>query len=251
MGSRQTDTASDMAVFAARRLTKQFGRIPVLKEIDLELARGRCHVLFGRNGAGKSTLLRVAATLMSPTSGELFYDGKPLDELTSSMRAKIGLVGHQSFVYADLTVRENLEFYASLYGATCDVDELLEWADLALRAGSPARSLSRGMQQRLAIARALVHEPKLLLLDEPFTGLDAVASERLDHLLNDIKGRNVTVLLATHDIERGVALADRVLLIDGGRIVFDATHTDDNDDTAHMVDELRRLLLETSSRELK
>jgi len=257
LGSTQTDTASDaasdVAVFAARRLTKQFGRIPVLKEIDLELARGRCHVLFGRNGAGKSTLLRVAATLMTPTSGELFYDGKPLDELTSSMRAKIGLVGHQSFIYADLTVRENLEFYKSLYGTSRDVDELLEWADLALRADSPARGLSRGMQQRLAIARALVHEPKLLLLDEPFTGLDAVASERLDNLLNDIKikGRNVTVLLATHDIERGVALADRVLLIDGGRIVFDATHTDDTDDTAHLVDELRRLLLETSSRELK
>ena len=236
-----TETSSGAAVFAARRLTKQFGRIPVLKEVDLELTRGRCHVLFGRNGAGKSTLLSVAATLMNPTSGELFYDGKPLAELTSSMRANIGLVSHQSFVYADLTVRENFEFYASLYGKSRDVDELLEWADLALRSGSPARSLSRGMQQRLAIARALAHEPKLLLLDEPFTGLDAVASERLINLLNDIKGRDVTVLLATHDIERGVAIADRVLLIDGGRIVPDKIGA------TYSVDELRRRLLETSS----
>ena len=243
MGLTETSGA---AVFAARRLTKQFGRVPALKEVDLELRRGRCHVLFGRNGAGKSTLLRVAATLMNPTSGELFYDGKPLAELTSSMRAKIGLVTHQSFVYADLTVRENLEFYASLYGTSRDVDELLEWADLALRSGSPTRSLSRGMQQRLAIARALAHEPKLLLLDEPFTGLDAVASERLNNLLNDIKGRDVTVLLATHDIERGVALADRVLLMDGGRIVPDAT--DATGPTAHTVEVLHRLLLETSSR---
>ena len=241
MGLTQT---SEAAPFAARRLTKQFGRIPVLKEVDLELTRGRCHVLFGRNGAGKSTFLNVAATLMNPTSGELFYDGKPLAELTSSMRDKIGLVSHHSFVYADLTVRENLEFYASLYGTSRDVDELLEWADLALRSGSPARSLSRGMQQRLAIA--LAHEPKLLLLDEPFTGLDAASSERLSHLLNDIKGRDVTVLLATHDIERGVALADHVLLMDGGRIVFEAAGA--NAQTAHNVDELRRLLLETSSR---
>ena len=101
------------------------------------------------------------------------------------------------------------------------------------------------MQQRLAIARALAHEPKLLLLDEPFTGLDAVASERLNNLLNEIKGREVTVLLATHDIERGVAIADRVLLMDGGRIVFDATGATNT--TGHMVDEIRRLLLETSS----
>ena len=155
------------------------------------------------------------------------------------MRAKIGLVSHQSFVYADLTVRENLEFYASLYDGSRDIDELLEWADLALRGGSSARSLSRGMQQRLAIARALVHDPKLLLLDEPFTGLDALSSERLNTLLNNIKGRGVTVLLATHDVERGVALADRVLLMDGGRIVFDATSA--------TTEEIRRLLLETST----
>ena len=228
---------SETAVFAAKCLTKEFGRIPVLKEVDLELIRGQCHVLFGRNGAGKSTLLAIAATLMSPTSGELFYDGKPLAELTSSMRAQIGLVSHQSFVYADLTVRENLEFYKSLYDTSRDVGELLEWADLALRSNSPARSLSRGMQQRLAIARALAHEPKLLLLDEPFTGLDAAASERLNHLLSDIKGQEVTVLLATHDIDRGIAIADRVLLMERGRIVFDAPSATSQ--------ELHQLLLET------
>ena len=196
-------------------------------------------MLFGRNGAGKSTFLRVAATLLKPSSGELLYDGVPLSELDPGARSRIGLVSHQSFVYADLTVRENLEFYARLYGASRDTGALLEWADLALRAGSPARSLSRGMQQRLAIARALVHDPQLVLLDEPFTGLDAPSAERLSELLTrlrDTPGRDTTILMATHDIERGVALGDRVLLMDAGRIVFDATGAN--------VSEVRRLLTE-------
>lgn len=223
-------------MFAARRVTKLFGRAPVLKELDLELEPGRCHVIFGRNGAGKSTLLRVAATLLKPTSGELFYDGRALSEDASAARDRIGLVSHQSFVYADLTVRENLEFYGQIYGRSRDVDELLEWSDLTLRQHSPARSLSRGMQQRLTIARALLHEPELLLLDEPFTGLDALSSDRLHRLISDVKGRDTTIAMATHDIERGVALADRILLMEAGRIVFDATGAS--------TDEVRRLLLE-------
>ncbi len=223
-------------MFAARRVTKLFGRVPVLKELDLELEPGRCHVIFGRNGAGKSTFLRVAATLLRPTSGELFYDGRELSEHGSAVRDRIGFVSHQSFVYADLTVRENLEFYGQLYGRSRDVDELLEWSDLTLRQHSPARSLSRGMQQRLTIARALLHEPKLLLLDEPFTGLDALSAEKLHVLLTDMKGKDTTIALATHDIERGVALADRILLMETGRIVFDATGATG--------DEVRRLLLE-------
>ena len=226
-------------MFAARRVTKLFGRVPVLKELDLELEPGRCHVIFGRNGAGKTTLLRVAATLVRPTSGELFYDGRNLSEHGSAVRDRIGFVSHQSFVYADLTVRENLEFYGQLYGRSRDVDELLEWSDLTLRQHSPARSLSRGMQQRLTIARALLHEPKLLLLDEPFTGLDALSAEKLHVLLTDLKNKgsqDTTIALATHDIERGVALADRILLMEAGRIVFDATGASG--------DEVRRLLLE-------
>lgn len=228
--------ATDVPVFAARHLTKHFGRVPVLKEVDLELEHGRSHVLFGRNGAGKSTLLRVVATLLRPTSGELFYDGRPLSELDSSLRNEIGLVSHESFVYADLSVRENLEFYAGLYDGSGNVDELLEWADLSLRQHSAARSLSRGMQQRLAIARALVHEPRLLLLDEPFTGLDAVSADRLRKLLTELKDRDTTVLLATHDVERGVSVADRILLMESGRVVFDATGASP--------EEVHRLLLE-------
>lgn len=223
-------------MFAARRVTKLFGRVPVLRELDLELEPGRCHVIFGRNGAGKSTLLQVAATLLQPSSGELYYGGRRLSELGSSVRDLIGLVSHHSFVYADLTVRENLEFYGQLYGRSRNVDELLDWSDLTLRQHSPARSLSRGMQQRLTIARALVHEPKLLLLDEPFTGLDAVSGDRLSDLILETKGRDTTIALATHDIDRGVALADRVSLMEAGRIIFDATGA--------TCEEVRRLLLE-------
>lgn len=108
-------------MFAARRVTKLFGRVPVLRELDLELEPGRCHVIFGRNGAGKSTLLQVAATLLQPSSGELYYNGRLVSELGSSVRDLIGFVSHQSFVYADLTVRENLEFYGQIYGRSRDV----------------------------------------------------------------------------------------------------------------------------------
>ncbi len=226
-------------MFAARRVTKLFGRVPVVRELDLELEPGRCHVIFGRNGAGKSTLLQIAATLLQPSSGDLYYDGRLVSELGSSVRDLIGFVSHQSFVYADLTVRENLEFYGQIYGRSRDVDELLAWSELTLRQHSPARSLSRGMQQRLTIARALLHEPKLLLLDEPFTGLDALSGDRLSELILQTKGRDTTIALATHDIERGVALADRVLLMEAGRIVFDATGATS--------EEVRRLLLEADT----
>ncbi len=221
--------------FSARRLTKRFGRVAVLKEVELELEQGLCHVIFGRNGAGKSTLLGVASTLLRPSSGELFYDGKAYSELGSEVRRQVGLVSHQSFVYPDLTVVENLEFYARLYGLEGRIEEALEWADLDLRRHSPARSLSRGMLQRLAVSRAILHRPRLLLLDEPYTGLDASSAERLSSRIFELKPET-TILLTTHDIEKGVAVADRILIMEGGRIAFDAT--------GGTASEVRRVLLE-------
>jgi heme exporter protein A len=223
------------AAFAVRRLTKRFGRSTALREVDLEIERGRRHVLFGRNGAGKSTLLAIAATLLRPTSGEVFYDGVRCDEAGDGVRRRIGLVSHQSLLYPDLTVLENLEFYRRLYGAAQSAEEALLWADLDLRRHSPVRSLSRGMVQRLALARALLHRPSLLLLDEPYTGLDEAASDRLTRRLTEID-RATTVLLATHDVDRGVAIADRISVMEAGRIAFDATGAS----TA----EVRRILLE-------
>jgi heme exporter protein A len=208
--------------FAARRLTRRFGRSTALREIDFTLEAGRCHVLFGRNGAGKSTLLLIAATLLHPTSGEIFFSGERYQDLGEEVRRRIGLVSHQSFLYPDLTVLENLEFYARLYGSAADLSRELAWAELDLRRNAPARSLSRGMLQRLSVARALLHRPQLLLLDEPFTGLDASSSERLATRLNEAKGET-SILLTTHDVDRGVAIADRISILEGGRVAFDAT----------------------------
>jgi heme exporter protein A len=227
--------AAVSTAFSARRVTKRFGRVAVLKEIDLDLEAGLCHVLFGRNGAGKSTLVGVAATLLRPTSGELFYEGTPYTRLGAAVRRQIGLVSHQSFAYPDLSVLENLEFYARIYGVEGGIEDALSWADLDLRRHSPVRSLSRGMLQRLAVSRALLHRPRLLLLDEPYTGLDALSSERLSTRIFELK-RDTTILLTTHDIERGVAIADRILIMEGGRIAFDAT--------GGTASEVRRVLLE-------
>ena len=119
--------------FAARRLTKRFGRSTALREIDFELEAGRCHVLFGRNGAGKSTLLLIAATLLRPSSGEIFFGGDRYEDLGDEVRRHIGLVSHQSFLYPDLTLLENLEFYARLYGSSASASDALVWADLDLR----------------------------------------------------------------------------------------------------------------------
>ncbi|HSF16635.1 MAG TPA: ABC transporter ATP-binding protein [Vicinamibacteria bacterium] len=203
-------------------MTKCFGRLTALREVDVALEPSRCHVVFGRNGAGKSTLLGIAATLLKPTSGKLFYDGRPLDDLQEAVRHRIGFVSHESLLYPDLTVSENLTFSARLYGVVADVEAALSWADLELRRKTPTRNLSRGMTQRLAIARALLHRPSLLLLDEPFTGLDTVSSERLSDRIASLR-RDTTVILTTHDVDRGVAIADRILLMDSGRIATDAT----------------------------
>jgi heme exporter protein A len=221
--------------FAARRLTKRFGRSTALREVDFELEAGRCHVLFGRNGAGKSTLVLIAAALLRPTSGEILFSGDRYEDLGDEVRRRIGLVSHQSFLYPDLTVIENLEFYARLYGSAASPAEALVWAELDLRQHSPVRSLSRGMQQRLSVARAFLHRPQLLLLDEPYTGLDASSSERLTTRLADAKGAT-SILLTTHDVDRGVSIADRVSILEGGRIAFDATGAS--------ASEVKRLLLQ-------
>ena len=208
-------------MLSARRITKRFGRTTVLRELDFNLQPGQLHVRFGKNGAGKSTLLRIAATLLRPTSGELTYNGRSLAKHCNAIRSEIGFAGHETFIYSDLTVRENLEFYHQLYEQSQSVDEILSWSFLELRQNTPVRNLSRGIQQRVAIARALLHRPKLLLLDEPFTGLDLQSADRLSKLLTHSRTQGVTVLFTTHDVSLGVQLADRSLILGSGRIVFE------------------------------
>ena len=208
-------------VFEAHQLVKRFGRASALKDVDLTVHADETLVLFGHNGAGKTTLLYIAATLMRPTSGEVRYGGRLPSEHGDEIRRDIGLVSHQSFLYPDLTVRENLELYARLYSlAAGRVGEALERSGLAARRDAAVRSLSRGMLQRLTIARALLHEPRLLLLDEPYTGLDPAAAERLSDRLAELKSEHRAIILTTHNLDRGLAIADRVAVIERGRIVF-------------------------------
>jgi heme exporter protein A len=176
--------------------------------------------IIGPNGAGKTTLIRVIATLMRPDEGELRVAGEPCPERARHARAAIGYMGHDPLVYPDLTARENLELFAALYGVPAPgprIDALLDRVGLLARSLDPARSFSRGMAQRLGIARMLLHGPRLLVLDEPYSGLDVAGADALDRELAPGLGR--TLVVVTHEIDRAHALADRVLVMRSGKVV--------------------------------
>jgi heme exporter protein A len=213
----------------AVRLTdvrRRYGVVDALRGIDLRVERGTALAMFGSNGAGKTTLLRVIAGLLRPFSGriELFGENRPRDP---QLRRRIGVVGHESFLYPDLSALENLRFYSQLYAVTDDRrgPDLLSALGLEAVSSRPVRTFSRGMLQRLALARAILHDPELLLLDEPFAALDPVATAAVEEILRCLKIKGVTLLFSTHDIEGGLRLADRVIVMDRGRIAWDSLHT--------------------------
>jgi|DewCreStandDraft_1066081.scaffolds.fasta_scaffold00011_202 heme exporter protein A len=208
-------------------LHKRYGHRRVLRDVSLAVPSGSITVLFGPNGAGKTTLLRILAGLLRPDGGEVCVAGCRLPAERSLLHARVGFASHQPLLYPDLTVEENLRFYAELFAlpqATYAVERALDLVGLAPRRRDPVRTLSRGLQQRAALARAILHDPPVLLLDEPDTGLDDPGLEVLHRLLRlpaaggGPSGRPRTVLLTTHSLERGLALADRVLLLLDGRI---------------------------------
>ena len=208
-----------------RQLTKVYGRQRALGSaaggIDLTLRAGEITALLGPNGAGKSTLIGILATLTSPSSGEVRYGGRELDE---ELRGTIGVIAHESLCYADLSGRENLEFFARLYQVAEPkkrAAEMLARVGLEQAAGRPARTYSRGMLQRLAVARALIHRPKLLLADEPFTGLDRSGVELLGQLLVEERQAGALVVVVTHDFDAVAQLVDRVVVLHRGRIAHD------------------------------
>ncbi len=205
-------------------LRKAFGRHRVLKGINLSIETGTSVVLFGPNGAGKTTFLRILSTLSRPTSGTVRVAGVDIKNNPEGIRQYLGLVTHAPLLYGDLSAQENLSFYARLYGIDDSekrIHELLERVGLLHRRRDLVRTFSRGMVQRMAIARALLHNPPILLLDEPDTGLDPQAAEMMTDFLREIGGSDRTVLMTTHHLERGLELADRVMILQGGRIVFD------------------------------
>ena len=206
---------------AARSLEKRFGRTAALRGVDLEVPPGSSLSVLGPNGAGKSTLLRLLAGLGRPSSGSLEVAGHPAH--AREARARVGYIGHATLLYATLSARENLVFAARLQrvrnpGARADA--LLEEEGLAQVAGRPAGSFSRGMAQRLAIARGLVHDPQVVLLDEPFTGLDRRSAERLAQRLRDLHREGRTLVLVTHDLERALESADSAVVLSRGRVAL-------------------------------
>jgi heme exporter protein A len=206
-----------------RSTGRRFGAVVALADATLTVGAGEALLILGPNGAGKSTLLRLAAGLTRPTSGQVLVDGIDLRGTKAGRaRAAIGFLGHRSFLYEHLTAKENLELYARLYGVAGDTGALAErWLEkigLARAAQRTVRGFSRGMMQRLALARALQHEPRLVLLDEPTTGLDPEGRARLDALLDEQRARGVTLAMISHRAEAALPRADRVLVLSRGRV---------------------------------
>jgi heme exporter protein A len=212
----------DFESVEAREVSRHFGRRKALSRVSLQCRAGEIVGLFGPNGAGKSTLLALFSTLMQPSVGEIRFGDRLAASLGDVLRRHIGVLGHDLFLYGDLTAAENLEFFGRLYGlppATlpASVAAALATAGLESRAGDRVASFSRGLRQRLALERALLHQPRLLLLDEPFTGLDDESAAALTTRLRHIRESGGIVLMATHDFESADAVVDRAVCLKDGR----------------------------------
>lgn len=204
-------------------LKKSFGLKPVLRGVDLTINAGERMALLGANGAGKTTLLRILAGLTRPGAGQVSINGLDLIQQTREIRRKVGFVAHQPYLYDDLTALENLLFFARMYGVEqpqARAALLLQRVGLGKKARERASSLSRGQLQRLALARALLHSPQLLLLDEPDTGLDQEGRELLTTLLQEHHAHGGTTLFTTHDLETATQSSDQIVMLRNGRVAY-------------------------------
>jgi heme exporter protein A len=215
-GGRTVADGGEEPAIALRGLGRAYGDRVALAGVTLELPRGATLAVFGANGAGKTTLLRVLATLLRPHAGEVRVLGRALPREGWAVRGRVGLLAHEPLLYRDLTATENLRFHARLHGVAPErAGELLEAVGMARRADEPVRALSRGMAQRVAICRALLHSPELLLLDEPLANLDPGASGAVAPLIGRASG--AARVLISHDVEQGLAEADLVVGLRAGR----------------------------------
>jgi len=216
-------------VIAIQGLVRRFGQQYALRGIDLEIGDGEAVTILGPNGAGKTTLLRILASLLKATEGAVWIGGRLWDGSDIELRRHIGYLSDRPLIYHHLTVCENLLFHGRLFDVpklSQRVDELLELVGLTARRNHPASTLSRGMRQRLSLARSVIHEPTLLLLDEPYTGLDQQAVEMLRTLLESVHARTRSVITATHNLEQGLELCDRVVVLLEGRVAYQGQRTD-------------------------
>ena len=215
------DDPFDFELVTVAEVSRHYGRRRALTRVSLTLRTGEVVGLLGPNGAGKSTLLGVLASLIAPSSGTVRYGSRTAADAGSALRGRLGLLSHELRLYPELTARENLEFFAGLYGlpdADARVSAALERARLGDRAGDTVQGFSRGMRQRLALERSLLHDPRLVLLDEPFTGLDEGSCRALASRLGDLRADRRMVLVATHDLDLIDGIVDRAVVLRRGRV---------------------------------
>ena len=215
-------------IIEVRKLVKRFGAKPVLRGLDFTVDEGEFVALVGPNGAGKTTFLRVLACLARPSLGSLSIAGFQLPAQAGEVRRRLGVVSHQPLLYGDLTAEENLRFYGKMYsvpGLRQRIEQVLDLVGLSARRNDLVRTFSRGMQQRLAIGRAILHDPAVLLFDEPYSGLDQQACDMLDQILRDVAVRGRTVVMTSHDLGRVQDLASRFDVLAGGVIAASTTPT--------------------------
>jgi len=213
------------AAVSVRGLGKTIDDRDILDDLTFEVPEGSFVALLGANGAGKSSLLKILATLIPPSRGELQLFGAAVRSDATALRSRIGLIGHAPMLYRDLSALENLILFGRLYGVADPrqrAEQLLDYVELSHRASDSIKTFSRGMVQRAAIARALMHDPDLLLADEPFSGLDAPSANALERLLKRLHDEGRTIILANHDLSQSLAIAQRAIVLRRGRLVMDA-----------------------------
>jgi heme exporter protein A len=211
-------------VLELRRVSKYFGDSAALRNVSLRFSSGECVLIYGPNGAGKTTLLRMLASLSQPTEGEIWLDGDRVPRQSAEYKRRIGFVSHATLLYDDLTVQENLRLAGKLFGLTgldARIDFLLDLFAVQERRTELVRTLSRGLQQRVTLVRALLHEPDFVLLDEPFTGLDAASSSSLENVLRRLAEQGHAVIFSTHDFAQGASIAGRLVALEKGRLHYD------------------------------
>lgn len=218
-----------MPMISIKNLHKSFGKKRILRDMNLKIEKGEFFVLFGPNGAGKTTLIKILSTLARPTSGEIEINGFSISEDSMDVRRSIGVLSHNPLLYDDLTLNENLAFYSRMYGlkkTDKDLFSLIKSVGLLHRSNDKVGEFSRGMKQRAAVARVILHNPQVLLLDEPYTGLDFRAWDMLNGMLKKYHESDKTIFLITHNVELGHANGERLAILANGNVAFDCQKKD-------------------------